>query len=108
MLENDDIGTSMMESFHEALKHSSDGWVDDDLSFIRPWGFELSDINTPVFLYHGSLDLMAPYAHGKWVASHIPEEYLTQHLLEDEGHISIWQGYMGNMFKELSTISQTK
>jgi len=106
MLENDDIGTSLMESFHEALKNSSDGWVDDDLSFIYPWGFELSDIKTSVFLYQGNLDLMVPYAHGQWLASHIPNEHLTQHLLEGEGHISIWLGYMDSMFKELSTVSR--
>ena len=104
LLENDDMGTSILEGFQVGLKHSSDGWVDDDLSFVMPWGFELSEIETPVFLYQGSLDLMVPYSHGQWLAKHIPRHYLTEHLIEAEGHISIWLGYMDNMLKELSKI----
>lgn len=104
LLENEDLGASIVETFHEALKHSSDGWIDDDLSFIVPWGFELSEIKVPVFLYQGSMDLMVPYGHGQWLAKHLPRDYLTSHLIEGEGHISIWLGYMDNMLKELLTV----
>lgn len=58
LLENDDIGNSLVATFQEALKRSSDGWVDDDLAFVKDWGFELNEIKKPVFLYQGSLDLM--------------------------------------------------
>lgn len=104
MVENDDFGEAVMKSFHEALKHSSDGWVDDNMSFISHWGFELSEIMAPVFLYQGSLDLMVPYAHGQWLSINIPREHLKEHLIEGEGHMSIWLGYMDTMFKELSTL----
>jgi pimeloyl-ACP methyl ester carboxylesterase len=106
LLEDDDIGSSLAETFREALKNNSDGWVDDDLSAIAPWGFDLGEIAKPVFLYHGSTDLMCPYSHGKWLTEHIPAKYLTAHLIEGEGHISIWLGYMEMMLKELAALQK--
>lgn len=71
---------------------------------MKPWGFELSEIKKPVFLYHGSEDLMAPFGHGQWLAKHVPGEWLRGHLVEGEGHISIWLGYMDRMLEELAGI----
>ncbi|UZJ50728.1 hypothetical protein CBS101457_000048 [Exobasidium rhododendri] len=104
LLENQDVGSSLEVTFKEALKNNSDGWVDDDLAFVKPWEFELSEIKKPVFLYQGSLDLMVPYGHGQWLAKNLPQEHLTTHLIEGEGHISIWLGYMDSMLKELSSL----
>lgn len=97
--------TSMAEYFvvvmQEALRDSVDGWVDDDLAFIKPWGFELSEIKVPVLLYQGSEDKMVPYAHGEWLGEHLPQEKLTKHLIPGEGHISILVGKMDGMIGEL-------
>jgi len=104
LLENDELGSSTVKSFHVSLKHSVDGWVDDDLACINPWGFELSEIKAKVFLYHGNHDLMVPYTHGQWLAKNISREYLTEHLIEGEGHISIWIKHLDNMLKELASL----
>lgn len=101
ILENKEIGDDMVTMFHEALRVSCDGWIDDDISCLQHWGFELDEIKIPVFLYQGSVDLMVPFAHGEWLVEHIPEQYLTKHLYEGEGHISIWLGYLDTMMKEL-------
>jgi len=106
MLENQDLGLSLAETFKEALKISSDGWVDDDLAFVQAWGFELNEIKIPIFLYQGSLDLMVPFSHGQWLAQNLPKEHLTEHLIEGQGHVSIWLGYMKGMLKELSSIKE--
>ncbi|KAF2157936.1 putative valacyclovir hydrolase [Myriangium duriaei CBS 260.36] len=103
--ENKEMGDYCAESFQVALQHSGDGWVDDGLAFVKPWGFELSEIKAKVFLYQGSVDLMVPYGHGQWLAKNIPQKYLVSHLIEGEGHISIWLDYMQSMLDELSSVS---
>jgi len=63
------------------------GWHDDDLAFVAPWGFDMSDVRRPVSLWQGSADLMVPLAHGQWLAAHLPE--VSVHLIEGQGHLSI-------------------
>ncbi|MGH7732720.1 MAG: alpha/beta fold hydrolase [Gemmatimonadales bacterium] len=49
-----------------------DGWVDDDLAFTRPWGFDVADIRVPVLVSYGRADNLVPAAHGDWLAAHVP------------------------------------
>ena len=48
------------------------GWADDDLAFIRPWGFEISEITVPVLIRYGITDVLVPRAHGDWLAANVP------------------------------------
>jgi pimeloyl-ACP methyl ester carboxylesterase len=61
----------------EALAHGSHGWVDDDLAFVRPWGFDVSEIRVPVHVRYGASDVLVPAAHGAWLAAHIPGARVT-------------------------------
>lgn len=54
-----------------ALAHGVDGWVDDDIAFTKPWGFDVADITVPVYLQYGRDDTLVPAAHGDWLASHM-------------------------------------
>jgi len=54
------------------LVTSADGWVDDLLAFVRPWGFEVESIRVPVLLVYGRTDVLVPAAHGDWLAKHVP------------------------------------
>jgi pimeloyl-ACP methyl ester carboxylesterase len=74
-------------SFRKAVDAGIDGWRDDDLAFIRPWGFELSDIRCPVAVWQGDQDRMVPFAHGRWLAAHVPPA--RPHLLPGDGHLSL-------------------
>lgn len=76
-----------------------DGWMDDDLAFTRHWGFELSDIGVPTYLWQGSEDLMVPYHHGQWLAQNIPG--VVPHLIDGDGHLSIVVGRFEEMIDEL-------
>jgi pimeloyl-ACP methyl ester carboxylesterase len=95
----DEYGADLIANFAEALRVGVDGWLDDDLAFVRPWGFALADIAVPTFVWQGSEDLMVPFAHGQWLAGHIPG--VTAHLAAGEGHLSIGVGAIGPMLDEL-------
>lgn len=97
-----DLGEEFAASFRAAAT-IGDGWVDDDLAFTRPWGFDLADIRIPVSLWHGDADLMVPFAHGQWLAQHIPGVHA--HLEPGEGHVSITVGAIDAMLDELATIA---
>ncbi|MFE2067025.1 alpha/beta fold hydrolase [Streptomyces sp. NPDC059467] len=66
------IRAMLMRNFREALSVSADGWVDDALSFCRPWGFSLPAISAPALLRHGEQDVFSPASHTKWLADRIP------------------------------------
>lgn len=95
----EESGEEMAANFREALKNGVDGWLDDDLAFTRPWGFDLAAMRVPTFVWQGSADLMVPFAHGQWLAANVPGS--TAHLLEDEGHLSVGVGAMPQMLDEL-------
>jgi len=94
-----EFGEDMAASFHEALRLGVDGWLDDDLAFVQPWGFALDDVVAPTVLWQGSEDLMVPIAHGRWLAQHVPG--VVAHLEEGEGHLSIAIGAIDRMLCEL-------
>ena len=48
------------------------GWVDDDLAFVKPWGFDIAEITVPVEVRYGLTDVLVPAAHGAWLATHVP------------------------------------
>lgn len=95
----EESGEEMAANFREALKNGVDGWADDDLAFTVPWGFDLSEMSVPTFIWQGSADLMVPFAHGQWLAAHVPGA--TAHLLDGEGHLSVGVGAMPQMLDEL-------
>jgi pimeloyl-ACP methyl ester carboxylesterase len=91
-------GEDFAAQLAEALRAGADGWIDDDLAFVRPWGFDLGSIRIPVFLWQGDLDLMVPFAHGRWLAGRIPG--VRTHLLPGEGHVSAYLGHVDELGDE--------
>ncbi len=74
-------------SMTSGLRHSCDGWLDDDLAFVKPWGFDVAAIHVPVLVLQGEQDLMVPFAHGQWIARQLPAA--TVRLSPDDGHLSL-------------------
>jgi pimeloyl-ACP methyl ester carboxylesterase len=60
------------ESTFEWAVNGVGGWVDDDLAFVRPWGFDLDAISMPVLIRYGISDVLVPPAHGEWLAANVP------------------------------------
>jgi len=94
-----ELGEDLASSFHEALRPGVDGWLDDDLAFMHPWGFSLSEISIPTAVCQGGVDLMVPPSHGAWLAEHVPDT--SVHLDAAEGHLSMVLGFFGQVLDEL-------
>jgi pimeloyl-ACP methyl ester carboxylesterase len=60
------------------------GWVDDDLSFVAPWGFDLGAIAVPTEVRFGEYDVLVPASHGHWLVDHVPGA--TAELETGKGH----------------------
>jgi pimeloyl-ACP methyl ester carboxylesterase len=88
----------MAASMRSALAVSFDGWIDDDLVFVRNWGFDLASITKPVFLWQGDDDFMVPHAHSYWLEKHIPTATLS--FKPGEGHISLGVKYRGEILAQ--------
>ena len=69
---NDGLAAELIAATGEGIRASRAGWLDDDLAFAKPWGFELGSISVPVQLWQGRQDLMVPPAHGEWLRSTSP------------------------------------
>ena len=82
-----DFAAYLARTFRQAVASGIWGWFDDDLAFIRPWGFDLDDVGVPVVVWQGGQDRMVPFAHGQWLATHVPGA--CPRLLTEEGHLSI-------------------
>lgn len=95
----DEFGQDMADAINEAVRTGVDGWVDDDLAFLEPWGFDLAEVGVPTTLWQGSEDLMVPAAHGRWLADRVPG--VVAHLEAGEGHLSVGVGALDEMVREL-------
>ena len=73
--------------FRHAGKQGIVGWLHDDLTMVRPWGFSVRDVAAPVSIWQGTEDMMVPHSHASWLAAHVPGARF--HLVEGEGHISL-------------------
>jgi pimeloyl-ACP methyl ester carboxylesterase len=54
------------------LEPGYEGWLDDDLATIRPWGFDPRDNRVPVLIRAGEQDRFVPDAHARWLIDNIP------------------------------------
>ena len=70
-----------------ALANGPGPLIDDDLAYVRPWGFDPASIATPTLLLHGDRDGINPPSHSRWLAARIPGAELR--LTPGDGHISV-------------------
>lgn len=94
------VGDYFAAAAREALRNGSDGWRDDDLAFVRPWGFDLHDIEVPVAIWQGGQDLMVPPAHGRWLAAHIA--IAREHFEQEQGHLSLGVAHLPQILRDLA------
>jgi pimeloyl-ACP methyl ester carboxylesterase len=73
--------------FRAAVREGLAGWRDDDLAFAADWGFSLDALAGRAAIWQGDQDLMVPFAHGQWLAAHIPGARV--HLEPGAGHLTL-------------------
>jgi pimeloyl-ACP methyl ester carboxylesterase len=73
-----------MRDFQELFRHGSKGPAYDALTVYRPWGFELSDINIHVEVFHGAADKFVPLKFSEYLAAQAKDVRINK--LEGKGH----------------------
>ncbi len=95
-----DFAGYLATSFRAALSTGIAGWRDDDLAFVRDWGFPVAQAaQVPVAVWQGTEDRMVPHPHGAWLAGHIPGA--RAHLLTGEGHLTLAVRRFGAVLDDL-------
>jgi pimeloyl-ACP methyl ester carboxylesterase len=85
--DRDELGQDLagaLDEMDNAIGRSVDGWVDDMLASVKPWGFDLGAIRCRVRLDYGRKDAFVPPANGDWLVANVPgaEAFIT-----DAGHL---------------------
>lgn len=65
----------------------ADGWIDDDLVLMSPWGFDVREIAVPVSIWHGRHDRFVGINHAEWFVGRIPNA--ESRLSESDGHLTL-------------------
>jgi pimeloyl-ACP methyl ester carboxylesterase len=94
-----DLAAYLHQSGQIGLAPGAEGWWDDDLAFIEPWGFELDQIRTPVLLLHGRQDQFVPFSHGEWLSRHIPG--VEARLSDNDGHLTLLEHHLESIHEWL-------
>jgi pimeloyl-ACP methyl ester carboxylesterase len=76
----------MIAQLRDGFQKGAEGWFEDDLVTVRPWGFALEEVSSEVWLMHGERDRLVPAAHGRYVAGRMPR--CTGSFLPEDGHFS--------------------
>src|SRR5262245_30964700 len=82
-----------VERSRAALLDGADGWIDDVLAMLRPWGVDLTRLRVPVSVWYGPDDVLCPRGHADWLLAHLPgvqaREIAGGHLLSDDALVDM-------------------
>jgi pimeloyl-ACP methyl ester carboxylesterase len=84
-----ELAAFLLAQMQTGLEPGYEGWADDDIVFVWPWGFELASIHVPVLHWHGAQDRFVPVAHAEWLAEHIPG--VDSRITAEDGHLTLYE-----------------
>jgi pimeloyl-ACP methyl ester carboxylesterase len=86
-LASEEFRQALIASSTEALRHGVRAAATEGLLYARPWGFSLKEIQAPVFLWHGEMDVVVPPTMGHYLADTIPG--CRAEFPPNDGHFSL-------------------
>jgi pimeloyl-ACP methyl ester carboxylesterase len=90
-----ELAEFLLAAIRNGLDPGIDGWFDDDLAFIKPWGFKLGEIRASVLVSQGEQDKMVPPAHGRWLGDHVAGA--DARIFPEEGHLTLTVNRIGDV-----------
>lgn len=87
MIARSDIREMLDQSLRVGCAETIDGFIDDDLSIVEPWGFDVSAITVPVAIWYGLDDTLVPPPHGEWLTRTLPGATV---VTLDGGHFAVY------------------
>ncbi|MGH7641282.1 MAG: alpha/beta fold hydrolase [Candidatus Dormibacteria bacterium] len=85
----------MVRCSQDGLAPGDQGWWDDGVAHLSPWGFEIASIPVPVKVWHGAQDRFVPFSHGEWLAAHVPGA--EAELSQVDGHLTLLVSKVGGV-----------
>jgi pimeloyl-ACP methyl ester carboxylesterase len=82
-----DFAGYLATCIHDGLAPGDEGWWDDNVAHLAPWGFDLDGIEIPVKIWHGRHDRFVPFQHGRWLAANVSGA--EAELSETDGHLTL-------------------
>jgi pimeloyl-ACP methyl ester carboxylesterase len=99
-----DFADSLAAGLRSAVSNGIAGWRDDDLAFAAPWDFWPDTNSAPIAIWQGDQDNMVPFAHGQWLAAHIPGA--RAHLQPGAGHLTMTVTAIDAILDELLALAE--
>ena len=94
-----EFAADMAADLRASVREGIAGWLADDLAFTADWGFSLSALAGRAAIWQGDQDNMVPFAHGQWLAAHIPGARVR--LEPGAGHLTMTVTASGRILDDL-------
>ena len=88
ILSTPETANALVNTVRESFSQGSEGPAYDAMIRYQDWGFNLTEIDFPVHIFHGSDDVSAPYAFAEYKHHHLLNSQL--HTYPQEGHFFLW------------------
>jgi len=98
-LMNSDMGRLMLASWREAMSRGVAGMSSDSRIYGSPWGWRISEIQVPTYLWHGHADTVVPSSIGRYYAARVPGINAT--FTDEDGHFSIVLNFRDEIIQTL-------
>jgi pimeloyl-ACP methyl ester carboxylesterase len=96
-----EVGQTIHASMLESRRHHGlDPLVEETAIYGSPWGFDLDDIEVPVYLWYGKADVLVPPEMGLYLAREIPTA--ETHVYPDLDHLSVVEENESEMVETLT------